>query len=58
MLISAKNEGADLIFFSPKEAQILLNQLQKLSARMIAALKCQKKPKKQMSGTMVPLLCS
>ena len=33
---------ADLIFFfSPKEAQLLFRQLQNLSARNIAALKCE-----------------
>ena len=42
MLIYAnylENDVADLNFFSPKEAQQLFRQLQKLSARNIAALK-------------------
>ena len=40
MLIYAtwrKNDAADLIFFSPKEAQLLFRQLQKLSAQNMAA---------------------
>ena len=32
------NDAADLIFFSPKEAQLLFRQLQKLSTRNITAL--------------------
>ena len=39
MLISAKTTWPISIFFSPKEAQLLFRQLQKLSARNIAALK-------------------
>ena len=41
MLIYAnkrENDVADLNFFSPKEAQLLFRQLQKISARNIAAL--------------------
>ena len=34
------------IFFSPKEAQLLFRQLQKLSARNIAALKCENRKTK------------
>ena len=56
MLIYAnkrKNDAADLNFFSTKEAQLLFRQLQKLSARNIAALKCesQKKPNVGYHGT-------
>ena len=49
MLIYAnkrENDAADLIFFSPKEAQLLFRQLQKLSARNIAALKCESRKTK------------
>ena len=49
MLIYAnyrENDAADLIFFSPKEAQLLFRQLQKLSARNIAALKCERRKTK------------
>ena len=36
----------NLIFFSPKEAQLLFRQLQKLSAQNIAALKCENRKTK------------
>ena len=58
MLIYAnyrKNDAADLNFVSPKEAQLLFRQLQKLSARNIAALKCESR-KNQMLGAMEPPL--
>ena len=55
MLISAKNDVVDLIFFSPKEAQLLFRQLQKLSARNISALKCESQKTKSL-GTMEPPL--
>ena len=46
MLISAKTMRRTSIFFSPKEAQLLFRQLQKLSARNIAALKCESRKTK------------
>ena len=46
MLISAKTTRRTLIFFSPKEAQLLFRQLQKLSAQNIAALKCESRKTK------------
>ena len=46
MLIRRGNDVADLIFFSPKQAQLLFRQLQKLSARNIAALKCESRKTK------------
>ena len=46
MLISAKTTPRTSIFFSPKEAQLLFRQLQKLSARNIAALKCESRKTK------------
>ena len=46
MLISAKTTRRTSIFFSPKEAQLLFRQLQKLSARNIAALKCESRKTK------------
>ena len=58
MLIYAnwlKNDEADLNFSPPKEVQLLFRQLQKLSAKNTAALKCESR-KNQMLGTMVPLL--
>ena len=55
MLISAKTTRRTLIFLSPKEAQLLFRQLQKLSARNISALKCESR-KNQMLGTMEPPL--
>ena len=46
MLISAKTTQRTSIFFSSKEAQLLIRQLQKLSARNIAALKCESRKTK------------
>ena len=46
MLISAKTTRRTSIFFSPKEAQLLFRQLQKLSAQNIAALKCESRKTK------------
>ena len=40
MLISAQTTWRTSFFFSPEEAQLLFRQLQKLSTRNIAALKC------------------
>ena len=53
MLISSKTTRLFSILFSPKEAQLLFRQLQKLSARNIAALKCESR-KNQMLGTLDP----
>ena len=57
MLISAKTTRRTSILFSPKEAQLLFRQLQKLSAQNIVAFKM-REPKNQMLGTMEPPLCS
>ena len=46
MLINAKTTRRTSIFFSPKEAQLLFRQLQKLSAQNIAALKCESRKTK------------
>ena len=46
MLIRAKMTWSISFFFSPKEAQLLFRQLQKLSARNIASLKCESRKTK------------
>ena len=67
MLIYAnklENDAADLIFFSPKEAQLLFRQLRKLSAKNIATLKCESRktkcwvPSRAAKAIKMALLCS
>jgi hypothetical protein len=46
MLISGENDATDLNFFSPKEAQQIVRQLQKIYTKNIAALKCESRKTK------------
>ena len=46
MLMSAETMRRISFFFSPKEAQLLFRQLQKLSTQNIAALKCESRKTK------------
>ena len=48
------NTGDLFFFFFTKVAQLIFRQLQKLSARNIAALKCESRKTKIMVDTMVP----
>ena len=52
-----KNGAADLNLFSLKVAQLLFRQLQKLSARNIAALKCESR-KNERLGPSGPPSCT